>query len=371
MTTISETDLHVFAQLANPQKAHINNLQSLDDEHTTPALDERSEEDDDSEDEKPRDSSDDENSEDESRNPNRAPPSEIRSEAARSYVARSEAARSEAARSDVARSDVARSDVKSHVRSDAGRSETQNDDNRSVVSSASDRESVRSNQSDRSNRSNANASHVSRKSFASQINNEPTIESKRRMSLPILNSVNSEDSEVLEKQQVLMDMERLKLQGIKLSKEWTLRDRLDDMQFEVRRHMLHIDEMNNINMMRDGMRLMCSGFEMANTQFGFLELEGWASEVTSDMDKYDNALGRIYRKYWRRGTQNSPEMEIALGLIGSVGMYHFKSKLQKNMFQKSVPPSFGNSFARPKPPAQTRPLTPSSADSSSDEDAPP
>ena len=129
--------------------------------------------------------------------------------------------------------------------------------------------------------------------------------------------------------------------------------------------------MNNINMMRDGMRLACSGFEMINTQFGFLELDGWAAEVCSDMDKYDNALGRIYRKYWRRGTQNSPEMEIALGLVGSIGMYHFKNRLKKNMFNKT-PPNAGNSFGRPKPFANnTKPASVSSDSSSDDEDAPP
>jgi hypothetical protein len=142
------------------------------------------------------------------------------------------------------------------------------------------------------------------------------------------------DLESLDKQQCLMDMERLKLQGIKLSKEWTLNDRLDDMRFEVRRHSLHLDEINNINMMRDGMRLLCSGFEMMNSRMKFLELDGWASDVCTDMDKYDNALGKIYRKYWRKSTQSSPEMEILTGLVASMGMHHFKNKMQSKMFSR-------------------------------------
>ena len=119
-----------------------------------------------------------------------------------------------------------------------------------------------------------------------------------------------------------------------------MRDRLDDMQFEVRRHMLHIDEMNNINMMRDGMRLMCSGFEMVNTQFGFLELEGWASEVTSDMDKYDNALGRIYRKYWRR-TQLSAEYELLFAIMSSMVMFHFSKKFYGGGASSAQQPNSG------------------------------
>ena len=67
-----------------------------------------------------------------------------------------------------------------------------------------------------------------------------------------------------------MDIERLKMQGIKFSKEWTVEDSVEDMQYEMRRHMLHIDEMNNINMMRDGLRMMCTGIEMLNWTFRHL-----------------------------------------------------------------------------------------------------
>lgn len=171
--------------------------------------------------------------------------------------------------------------------------------------------------------------------------------------LPVLRD-NAHDLEALDKSQVLMDMQRLKMQGVQMSREWTVHDNLDDMKFEVRRHMLHIDEMNNINMMRDGMRLACSGFEMLNARMGFLELDGWASEVCADMDKYDNAFGRIYRKYWRRSAHSSPEMEIAMGVIASVGMHHFKAKMQKGMFQKGRPaPAASNPIPPPNRPKQS------------------
>jgi len=45
-----------------------------------------------------------------------------------------------------------------------------------------------------------------------------------------------------------------------------------------------------------------------------------------DLNKYDSALSRLYRKYWRRSA-SSPEMEIAVDILGSIGMYHFKKKL--------------------------------------------
>lgn len=140
-----------------------------------------------------------------------------------------------------------------------------------------------------------------------------------------------------EKQNVLMDIERLKLQGITFSKNWTIDDRLEDMQYEVRRHMLHIEECNNMNMMRDGMRMICTGIEMVNGRMHLLELNGWASEVCADMSKYDPALSKLYRKYWRRTQSSSPEMEIAMGVLTSMGMYHFKKKLSSRMFTPRTP----------------------------------
>ena len=145
-------------------------------------------------------------------------------------------------------------------------------------------------------------------------------------------SFDSVEAERLEKQSILLDMEKLKMQGIKLSKIWTLNDNINDMKFELRRHSLHMEELNNINFMRDGLRMLCTGTEMLNTRFNLLQLQGWSNDVCSNMDKYDPALSKIYRKYWKRSLVSSPEMEIAMGLLGSMGMYHFKQKLSNKFF---------------------------------------
>ena len=104
------------------------------------------------------------------------------------------------------------------------------------------------------------------------------------------------DAYLKEKQNVLMDIERLKMQGIQFSKQYTVDDPIEDMQYEIRRHMLHMEEMNNMNMMRDGMRMLCTGIEMLNGKFKLMELNGWSQDVCSDMTKYDTALSKIYRK---------------------------------------------------------------------------
>ena len=158
-------------------------------------------------------------------------------------------------------------------------------------------------------------------------------------------------------------MERLRQRDY--TKEYTLNDNLTDMQFEMRRHILHIDEMNSINFMKDAMRLALTGIELTNNRVGpFLDLDGWSATVSGDINKYDNAFAKLYRKYWKRKTSTSPELEIALGLIGSMGMYHFRKKLN------SIPvgmmnDGFNSGIPRP------RRRTPSVCSDSDDESLPP
>ena len=144
---------------------------------------------------------------------------------------------------------------------------------------------------------------------------------------PSAETVMSAEELLIEKQSTLLELERLrKNHQVKLTKEFTLEDRLDDMTFEVRRHLLNIEEKNTLNYMRDGLKICFTGIEFANAKLGpFLELDGWANEMSTDISKYDSALSRLHKKYWRRSTM-SPEMELAMGLVGSIGMFHFKRK---------------------------------------------
>ena len=136
------------------------------------------------------------------------------------------------------------------------------------------------------------------------------------------------------KQSVLHDLHRLRQQGVVLSKDWTLDDRLDDMLLELRQQSMAMDEQNNVAMMRDGMRLIVTGIETVSSRFGILDLEGWSQEVSRDLSRHDAALTRIYRKYWRRGVSNTPEVDLGLALLGSMGVHHLKRTMTRQMMMK-------------------------------------
>lgn len=153
------------------------------------------------------------------------------------------------------------------------------------------------------------------------------------------------EAEAIEKSSMLADLERLREQGMHLSRHWTMDDDVHEMSYELRRITLQIDERNNIGMMSNGLQLLCTGIEMMSKRYKVLELDGWSNEVCRDMTKYHQGLGRLYRKYWRRSSASSPESDILLSLAGSIGMYHMRKTLTKKVinpmggaFQGMMPP---------------------------------
>jgi len=174
---------------------------------------------------------------------------------------------------------------------------------------------------------------------------------------------------LLEKQSVLLELERLRGQGATLSKQYTLMDRIEDMEFEVRRHLLNAEERRSVEFVRDSMRLMFTGVEIANGKLGpFLDLDGWAADVGKDINKYDSALSRLNRKYWRRSAM-SPKMELAVGVLGSMGMFHFQKRVMGGV--GNVGGKFAASLApatRPKVASSSRPAPADLRELSSDDE---
>ena len=164
------------------------------------------------------------------------------------------------------------------------------------------------------------------------------------------------------KTSVLLELERLRGMGCKLTREYGMHDSLEEMEYEARRHVLMMEEQNSVNMMKDGLRLFVSGVEFANGKFGpFLSLDGFSQSFSSELTtgKHNMTLTKLHRKYFKTPVQSSPEVELAMAMMGAAAMHHFqRSYMHKVMPQQRAPPA---SFM-PNVPA---------ADDDSDEDLPP
>ncbi len=140
-----------------------------------------------------------------------------------------------------------------------------------------------------------------------------------------------------EKVGFLMELKKLRMQGCHLTREYSTKDKLEDIKYEYERQKMNLDCINSVALMSDGLKLGLSGIEMLNNKLGpFLQLHGWSESVTQDMSRYNHVLERIYRKYWRHGSFN-PLVELGMLLVGSMMMFHFQSKFLGP--QVTAPPS--------------------------------
>jgi len=158
---------------------------------------------------------------------------------------------------------------------------------------------------------------------------------------PAFGQVGPDEDVEMEKQAVLMELDHLKSQGITLSKAFSMVDTLESMQFEVRRHLSHLDETRMVGILNDMFKMALTGLEMGSKKFNFLDMDGYSAEVTSDMSRFTPALTRLYRKYYRKSVW-SPEAEIGFALCSSVAMFHFRKK-----FYSGAPPQAGGGGASP------------------------
>ena len=127
---------------------------------------------------------------------------------------------------------------------------------------------------------------------------------------------------------VLLELERLRGLGCRLTREYTMENAtLEEMEYEARKHVLFLEEKNMVATMKDGLRLFVSGAELANRKFGpFLNLDGFSQSVGNDLTagKYNLTLSKLHRKYFKTPGTSSPEMDLAFGILSSMAMFHFQ-----------------------------------------------
>lgn len=175
-------------------------------------------------------------------------------------------------------------------------------------------------------------------------------------------SMSKEDIEY-QKTAVLLELDRLRGLGCKLTRDYTVEDNLEDMEYEARRHVLALEEANNINVLKDGLRLFVSGTEYANKKFGpILNLNGFSQSVSNDINagRYNLTLSKLHRKYFRSPGQTSPELELAFSLMGAAAFHHFQKSYVSNIMPSTNVPN-----------SRSKPIFPPAADDDSDDELPP
>lgn len=138
----------------------------------------------------------------------------------------------------------------------------------------------------------------------------------------------NEDDELTrqEKRKYLLDLEKLRLQGVRLTKDYSMNDSIVDIRFEYDSHRSNYDIVDSINFMKDILGFSFTLVESLNQRLGpFLQLNGWSSYMKKNMTRFDRLLERAYHRFWRQG-QPSPFMEFGMLVFGSMIMWHLQNK---------------------------------------------
>ena len=167
------------------------------------------------------------------------------------------------------------------------------------------------------------------------------------------------EAERLEKQGFLIELQNLESRGARLSRRFTMRDGVAELEFEVNKQSGLLNTQSTVAFMRDSLRLLVHGVELANNRLGpFVSIEGWADSIVSDMGRFNAPLEKIYKQYFRK-QQVSPLVELGWIIVGSLVMTHFKNKVfgAPRRDDAAAPPS--KSFASASRVAPTAAPTPS------------
>lgn len=129
-----------------------------------------------------------------------------------------------------------------------------------------------------------------------------------------------------EKKMFLQEINRMRDAGATTTRMYTDEDSLADIEFEHNRIKCNEEQISAVNFMKDMIKLGATGIELANSKFKLLRLNRWSADVTSDMERYNRPLSKIYQRYWRKGSV-SPFVELAFLLFGGLIFHHFKNVL--------------------------------------------
>ena len=143
---------------------------------------------------------------------------------------------------------------------------------------------------------------------------------------PVPGPLSSKDEERHRRHSNLLHLAKMKHMGTKLTRDFSMEDSADEMQFEIDYQENNQDVASAVAMMKGALGMGMTGIEMANAKWGpFLNLTGLSTTVATDMSRYNRPLEKIYRRYWRKRSMN-PVLELLFLIGGSVLLTHFGNK---------------------------------------------
>ena len=137
-----------------------------------------------------------------------------------------------------------------------------------------------------------------------------------------------------EKEGLLSELLSLAQSGqCKLARALTMKDSLEEISFQYDRCQSEMEAKRMVGIAKSSIDVGSNFLEMMAKNFGFQLLDGYHKSLCSDMNRFDRPLTKLYKKYWRRGSQK-PEMELAMIVIGSFGWTIMSNMMKDGTYLK-------------------------------------
>lgn len=124
----------------------------------------------------------------------------------------------------------------------------------------------------------------------------------------------------------LLHLRKMEQMGTRLTRTFTMDDSSETTQFEIDFQENNQAVTSAVGMMKGAIGFGFLGLEMANAKFGpFLNLNGLSTTACQDMNRYNQPLERLYRRFFRKKAM-SPVMELLTLIVGTIFATHIGNK---------------------------------------------
>ena len=152
-----------------------------------------------------------------------------------------------------------------------------------------------------------------------------------------------------EKEALLQELAFLESQGSYVPiKKLTMKDKLEEIQFQYDKVQSEINTSQGVEMVKSGIKMGSVVLEFGLKKLGVPLVEGFSTNLNKDSNKFNRPLTKLYKKYWRKGS-SSPEMELAMIVLGSLAWTMIQNKMQ-GVGNKETVPNLSHLTPPPPPP---------------------
>lgn len=136
------------------------------------------------------------------------------------------------------------------------------------------------------------------------------------------------------KQELLIKLIALEKKGVTLTKSYSLKSSLEDIEFEyeTQRHSAELEA--SVHFQQKILMAAVTGVEFLNKKFDPIgaKLNGWSESVMDNINDYEEIFRKLHEKYSERASM-PPELQLLVTLVGSGFMFH----LTQTLFNSSLP----------------------------------